>query len=175
MADSAADVHGLVALFRRPETNDEAEIVRPPGDLFPIHAYVRWRSPGPGRAAINDFLAGVTLFELVELASAVVQGTPFELPALRELGERDSWSLTQTGEALRLERDPGQRVELVDRTDMLLALELLVRTALEPFPADDETPTWAVRARAVYPQLLVALGGAEPFEPAEQHDFADGR
>ena len=165
MPRSSAEIQGLVVHVRRKTTNDEAEIVRPPGETFPIAAYVRWRTPGPGRDELNEFLEGVTLFELADLVAAAVDRTQFELPALQELGERDRWSLSTVSDGLRLERGADDRVAVVDRTDMLLALELLVRTALEPFASVDETPEWAVRARADYPRLLSALGETERFEP----------
>jgi hypothetical protein len=167
MPRSAAEVQGLVAHFRRSTTNDEAEIVRPPGETFPIAAYIRWRTPGPGRDVLNEFLEGVTLFELAELVRAVIDRELFELPALQELGERDRWSLSTVSDGLRLERGADDRVGVVDRTEMLLALELLARVALEPFAAVEGAPAWAARARAVYPRLLSALGGTQRFEPAD--------
>ena len=165
MTEGEASAQDLAAHFRRPTSGEEADVIRPAGAYFPISAYVRWRTPGPGREALNALLQGVTLLELDHLADAVVDGEPYHLAPLQEFGERDGWTVTTTGSTCLLQRDGEESPTEVGRGDVLLAVELVIRAALEPFDGEPEPPSWVRRSRDAHPRLVRSLDGVELFEP----------
>jgi hypothetical protein len=156
-----------VAHFHRPPpTGDRADVVRPDGSGFPIDVHVRWLTEGPGREALNDMLESVSVLELDHLAEAVAAGREFRLPPLQELAVRDGWTVEPAAGRWRLTRDGSSEADEVGGADVLLALELTLRVALEPFEGEDELPSWVVRSRKVYPRVVEALGEEGRFEPA---------
>jgi hypothetical protein len=155
----------MVARFVRPTTGELAEIFRPGGDTFPIDTRVRWVTPGPGRQTLNDIMRTITVLELDGFAGAIAAGKNYHLEALRELATRDAWDFKATPVGYGLTGSRGES-DSVPRLDVLLVTELVVRTAVEPFEGADDSPSWVSRARAVHPDVVEALGGAELFEVA---------
>lgn len=154
----------VVSRFRRPGTVDEVELVRPGGGPVPCVLPVRWLTPAPGRDVIGAVLASVLVLELDHVAAAVADGRAYHVDALHELATRDGWSMTPVAGGYELRRDGDDAGTVVRGTDLLLALELTVRVAIEAFEGDDDPPGWVVRSRAVHPTLVDALGDEVRFE-----------
>jgi hypothetical protein len=136
---------------------------------YPVDVRVQWATPGAGREALNQLLSGVLVLELDHLAAAVAAGETFRLAPLQNLGDREGWTLdSQLKEApdrYQVQKDDDPAVHQGPRLDLLLALELALRTALLPFEDRDDPPTWVPRARAVHPRLVAALAGQDLFVP----------
>jgi hypothetical protein len=164
--DGAGDRFDLVAHFRRPRTGQDLDIVRPAGETFPIAAYARWSSADADLAVLNDMLEVLTLFEVDALTDAILERLPFELPELREFAQRPSWTITTGDDRCRILRPVDGLAGVVERDDFLVTLEVLIRTALEPFDDTTDRPEWANRAQGVHTRLVAALGDSELFEPA---------
>ena len=152
------------------QAGEEIEVTRPAGMYYPIGVTVRWVTPGEGREALNEMLAGILVLELDHLARAAAAGETFRIDPLKELGDREGWILNS-----RLKKDPPKYSLIKDdtgqehqgpRLDLLLALEVMVRIAIKPFEDQTEIPSWVTRARKVYPQVLKALDGQPLFHTA---------
>jgi hypothetical protein len=159
----------LLGPFVRRSTGEVLVVLRPPGIGYPADVRVQWATPGEGREALNELLASVLVLELDRLAAAVAGGETYRLAPLRELGDREGWTLgSQLADAssrYQLQKDDAPSAHQGPRLDLLLALELGLRVALLPFAGVEDLPTWVGRAREVHPRLVAALEGADLFEP----------
>jgi hypothetical protein len=155
-------------IFTRPQGEDELEVSRPPGMYYPIGVTIQWVTPGEGRAALNEMLAGILVLEQDHLARAVAAGETFRVDPLKELGDREGWVLESrlktNPRSYSLKKDGSEKAHRGARLDLLLALEVMLRCALKPFEDQKEYPSWVTRSRQVYPLILKALGNAPLFE-----------
>jgi hypothetical protein len=163
-----------VGRFYRSTTGDEMEVVRPPGLTYPVGVQVRWLTPAPGRDALSELLSSMMVLEIDHFVEAVLEGGSYQIAPLQELAQREGWYYepdeleSDTDEAsgkFRLTKLGETRVNLGNRLDLLLALELMLRCALEPFAGEMNVPTWVERSRQVYPQLQATLQGHDFFQP----------
>ena len=161
----------LQGLFTRPPNGEEIEVIRPQGMYYPVGVIVKWVTPGEGREALNEMLAGILVLELDHLAQAAAAGEPFRIDPLKELGDREGWNLDSrlkgNPQKYNLIKDGTKEKHQGPRLDLLLALELMLRCALKPFEDQPEPASWVIRSRKVYPQILKALEGQTLFEPKD--------
>lgn len=159
-------------LYTRPVSGDEIEVIRPAGMYYPVGVIVRYVTPGEGRAALNEMLAGILVLELDHLAEAAAAGESYRVDPLKELGDREGWqlesSLTDDPSSYSLVKDETSEVHKGPRLDLLLALELMLRTALKPFERQAEIPSWVTRSRKVYPQVVKALKDEPLYEASRR-------
>ncbi len=154
--------------FFLPSTGEEVEVYRPEGMTYPVDARVKWLTPGEGREALNTLLSEMIILEFDHLARAVVDGTKYRIDPLQELGQRvGGWietRLEDEPDRYNLIRDNESQPHLGQRLDLLLATELTLRCSLRGFEGQKEPPSWVLRARQVYPDLLQKLQGQELFQ-----------
>jgi hypothetical protein len=155
-------------LFTRQPGGDVLEVSRPTGMYYPVGVIVQWITPGEGRAALNEVLGGILVLEMDHLARAAAAGEPFKVDPLQELGNREGWvldsSLKTDSHLYSLKKDGSKKTHRGARLDLLLALEVMLRCALQPFEDQKEYPSWVTRSRQVYPLVLKSLGDAPLFE-----------
>ncbi len=151
-----------------PSTGEEMEVYRPAGMTYPVDVRVKWLTPGEGREALNSLLSELIILEFDHLARAVVDGTKYRIDPLQELGQRQGGWLETRLETDQtrydLIRDNENRHHQGQRRDLLLAAELTLRCSLQSFEGQKAPPSWVVRARKVYPDLLQTLHSIELFQ-----------
>jgi hypothetical protein len=154
--------------FKRSGSADEIEVTRPAGFSYPLDVKVEWLTPGQGRDALNRVLGGVLVLEVDHLAEAVAAGKPYTIGALQELGQRPATEvesqLPDHPDKYSLKTEGDDRTHTGPRQDLLLALELFLRTALRPFDKAATFPKWVGRSRKAHAELVKALGGQPVFE-----------
>lgn len=158
----------LQGRFFRPSTGEEVEVYRPEGMTYPVDARVKWLTPGKGREALNTLLSEMIILEFDHLARAVVDGAKYRVDPLQQLGQRvGGWLETRLAtdpESYDLIRDNESQHHQGKRQDLVLATELTLRCSLKGFEGQKKPPSWVVRARKVYPDLLQILKGKELFQ-----------
>lgn len=161
---------GLIGPFRRPSTGEILVVLRPRVPGYPVEVRVQWAGAGEGREALNELLGGVLVLELDQLADAVVTGASIRLDPLQEFGDRPGWTIAGRApddpNRYRLRKDDEPDVAEGPRLDLLLALELALRTALGGVSQAVPRPAWVARAEAAHGRLTAELDGVDLFRPA---------
>lgn len=157
--------------FRLPGTDEEVEVSTADNMALTGMPGLHWRTPGAGRAALEEMLSELFILEVDHLASAAAQGRVYRVAPLQELAQREGWTLesrpVNSPTTYRLTRDSKDEPAVGPRQELLLTLELLLRAALLSRPSDEEEPSWVERARRAHEELLRALDGHAVFEPAD--------
>ncbi len=119
---------------------------------------------------LNDMLAHISVLELSHLAQAAARGEPFTVDALEEILPRPGWEIATRSEdepaQYTLEKMGDPAVHRGSRRQLLLLLELGVRSALAPHVGQPPPRRWVQRLRDVHPELRDALDGEALFESA---------
>jgi hypothetical protein len=162
-SDTAYDPTGLYAIGA---AGPRAEVYLP-ALQFRSELRVRWLPDDAQHAALNELLAHVSVLELDHLAEAAALGAPFTVAPLDELVPRPGWELTTRvldDPALYELRKYGEAsVHRGARDELLLLLELSVRSALARYIGQPPPRKWVQRLRLVHPKLLQAVAGQELF------------
>ncbi len=129
---------------------------------------VRWLPEDAGHRPLNNLLAHISVMELDRLAQAAANGAAFAVAKLTDIVPRPGWDIETCAADNPAQYALQQKNESVihrgPRRELLLLLELAVRSAIAPHIGQPPPRSWVQRLRDVHPQLLTALGEEAVFE-----------
>jgi len=118
---------------------------------------VRWRAKGEGRETLNEALARLAREDLSHLAASVAEGRVMEIAEPEARRWVVDTGIPEQPGRYRIWQVGASEVAYGPRADLVLAIELAVRVALEPHEGRAAVPPWVDRCRRAHVALLASL------------------
>jgi hypothetical protein len=119
--------------------------------------------------ALNEMLGCISVLELDHLVTAAIHGETFTIDALEDLFPRPGWlidtQLPDDPSQYALQEMDTEPIYYGSRQDLLLLLELAIRSALAVYINESASREWIQRLRDVHPKISTILAGNPLFMP----------